>query len=332
MSKNASLNHPYIHNDEFKELLGRSLIELKECQCFHFPSYLDVFNMFKPKGNILYTEWMEKSRELIRAPYPKTWFDYVMDESMIPNDRGKNLVFKKRGALIKEFYNKDTKRGILFIRMFYWDNMNDTPWKWELVPIVWLILIGKSPVFMSDIHWPEELQSLTGSTTPDDMFIDEEGELRAYCHLFPRSLENEWYKNVLKKFGGQDLSLIWSALELFATRGLREKIHKPLKVAGNKRKKKNEKTARFTYKTLFVKLMDGNIIDFGRKGGGIGDPKGRHRCMAHPRRYGIDGRGLLFGKYACTVLIPSHMRGRAKHRAIKKNYLVKGGGQGEADT
>jgi hypothetical protein len=48
-----------------------------------------------------------------------------------------------------------------------------------------------------------------------------------------------------------------------------------------------------------------------------------HICRGHFSRYGQDGKGLLFGKYAATVWVPMHTRGSKVEGIVVKDYSVK---------
>lgn len=47
-----------------------------------------------------------------------------------------------------------------------------------------------------------------------------------------------------------------------------------------------------------------------------------HSVRGHPRKYGMDGRGLLFGKYAGQFWIPQHARGNPEIGTVEQTFDI----------
>ena len=89
--------------------------------------------------------------------------------------------------------------------------------------------------------------------------------------------------------------------------------------------KKHEKKAGrplLKYRVLQIDHMK-EVLEREGHASAEGLKKALHICRGHFRRYGSDGRGLLFGKYAATVWVPMHARGNIERGVVAKDYEVK---------
>jgi hypothetical protein len=147
---------------------------------------------------------------------------------------------------------------------------------------------------------------------------------------------NKEYEKELYNIECITIVMVYSFILMLLTKGVKFKEHRPPVPKSRKARKRmwNNKTARFVYKTLEIHLKDGSVINLdGKHGSNVRDACGVHLCKLARKSYGmIPGEGLYFGKHRRIVIVPSHMRGKAKHRAIKKNYLVKVGERHEKET
>ena len=85
-----------------------------------------------------------------------------------------------------------------------------------------------------------------------------------------------------------------------------------------KARKKRGKLPLVSYKVLQLRPAGGGTND---------DPKHLwsnrvHLCRGHMAEYGVNGKGLLFGKYSGSFWIPPHVKGDKKQGLVVKDYQL----------
>lgn len=313
---------PYVTNLE--DRLVKSVGLIKNCHHFHFPRFNVVLDILRSRGGVTKDDYF---KEYIRLPYQTCWFDSLWVEGEKHTEPGKSYI-RQRGYIIREYYSKIKRSGILLIDVFYKLPLAGTgsfePRRWELVPVSWAAIIGKIPTFPEDLHWPTELEKITDYSAEKiiDWISDAHGGRVIPVYPTGRLRINDTLKqNILNQIG-YDLLFIYGALLMLGSKNVSHKINKTPKALGMKRNKK-KKLARFTYKTLLITLKDGSVIDLdGKEGSNLHDSKGIHWSMGHFKTYTSDAP--LFGKYTGRWWWTSRIKGKDEARATRKDYVVKG--------
>ena len=301
----------------FLENLPFLLDEIKNCQKFYCPSFGSIFNMFMGKDtvNVELEEWIDKtSSEFIRPPYPVFWLDYTYNYGDVSSTT--NTKARHKGILVHEYFDKNMRMGFLHVAVFSRITVGG---EWSLLPVRHVVITGRKPESKEELEFLEKSHKL-----PMTVMFGGALDRRVFSYS-PNSNElDQQYIKAVFEASTLDLIMLHSFILMLCTKGSKFRIHKPPKALGMKKKKK-KKLSRFTYKTLEIHLSDGSVINMdGRKGSNLCDSKGVHVCRLAIKSYGMEpGQGLLFGKYRRIIIVPSHMRGKAKHGAVRKEYVIK---------
>jgi hypothetical protein len=111
------------------------------------------------------------------------------------------------------------------------------------------------------------------------------------------------------------------ALSFMHCRNVKMSEERPPEKLSKKHKKKTGRPL-LKYRVLHIDHMK-EVLE--REGGAskTGLKLALHICRGHFSQYGVDGRGLLFGKHTATVWVPMHARGGKTEGIVVKDYDVK---------
>lgn len=114
---------------------------------------------------------------------------------------------------------------------------------------------------------------------------------------------------------------VFLALSFMHCRNVRMKEEvPPPKLSKSHQRKRGRPLLR--YRVLEIDHMKSVLEREGQASTG-GLKKALHICRGHFASYGIDGKGLLFGKHSGRYWIPMHTRGSAEEGVVVKDYEVK---------
>lgn len=146
------------------------------------------------------------------------------------------------------------------------------------------------------------------------------GKVHAATNLFTPVGDEEGRRNL--QFIHQHVGFpVFFALSFMHCRNVRMKEEvPPPKLSKSHQRKRGRPLLR--YHILEIDHMKSVLEREGKASSG-GLEKALHICRGHFATYGVDGKGLLFGKHSGRYWIPMHTRGSAKEGVVAKDYEVK---------
>ena len=142
-----------------------------------------------------------------------------------------------------------------------------------------------------------------------------------------RTLEDNKFlldDNTGKHLGFMAVEFLYSALLAFSFMHCKNVRMVDAEIKPKAARRYTEKTGKalVRYKVLEIDHLK-EILRTEGKSEETGLKQALHFCRNHFRSYGVDGKGLLFGKHAGIFFVPQHTRGSIEKGVVVKDYKVK---------